>query len=449
MLRRYTTTGSGFPSLDDKKKMTATEKDLNTLLGLAPRLSEGEYLFGLLKMLQEDHALAIEHFDKAKAGGLGDKDADFENFVSTCCLSLASKRLSEGKGGEADALFNRVISIGVASDRVPAILLENRLLQVRRHYADRSYAAAWQALEAVRQVSGLTEEQAQSLAVITGAVEVLLLDAEDKYSEALASARTFLEKWTPENLPQPDDHAAEEFLFPVVQDDALPFASEIFRGFYFLESTLQVQVTQGRPLTPTQVDSTAQSLLRALQFSPRHREVLAALGILYFHMKPEKRPQALEWLEATISMGVLNPLVVYLVGSEKSREDKRAKLLEQFLSLSVERLLSRDISGQMRKALLDEWGQFKDFHPALQEIQSTVPLDPSAAVTLQAVIHRAKYLHAFAAEVESKEVVEPTLQFRQLQAEYGQLAHNFQHQLRQLGELEKHILQEIGRQVLR
>lgn len=450
LLRRYTTPESGFPSLDDKKKLALIEKDINALLGIAPRLSEGEYLFGLLKMLQEDYSLSIEYFDKAQASGLSDKDADFEHFISTCCLHLASKQLSEGKGDEADALFNRVISIGVSADRVPAILLENRLLQVRRHYTDRNFNEAWQALEAVQQVGGLNEEQARSLAAIIGAVEVMLLDAENKHNQAAASASTFLEKWTPSDIPQPDDHTAEEFLFPVVQEDALPFASEIFRGFYFLGATLQLQVAQqSKSLTPLQAEGIAHSLQRALQFSPRHREVLAALGILYFYTKPEKRSKALAWLEATISMGVFHPLVIQLVESEKSREDRRTKVLDQFLSLSVERLLSRDISNQMRKALLDEWGQFKDFQPALQEIQTVTPPDLSATLTLQAVINRAKYLKNFAAEIETKELTEATPHFKQLQTEYEQLTHHFQHQLYKLSELEKNILQEIGRQVLR
>ncbi|WP_420147388.1 tetratricopeptide repeat protein [Spirosoma sp.] len=446
LLRQYTTEGSGFPTPKDKAMMADTDKSLKTLLSLAPRMTEAMYLVGVLKMMQEEYQEAIDNFDKAQVG-LGEKDVDFDNFISTCCLQLASNLLTQGNIDGADQLFRRVISIGIAADRVPAILLKNRLLQVRQHYVNREFEAARQALEAVNQISNLTQQQQQAIDIISESMNILLLDGEQQHTEALGATRTFLKKWTPADMPPPDELTADEFLFSSTQEEVLPFSAEAFCGFYFLTAVLQLQTQQGR-LSQTQTDGITYSLLRALQFIPRHREVLAALGILYFYVNTDKRIKALEWLEASVAMGVFHPLVVQLVEKEKGREVKRVMLLDKFISLSLERLFARDISENMRKALLDEWGLFKEYHPALQEIKST-PKPEYAPITLQAVLNRAKYIEEFTSEVNSYEISEPSVHFKVTQERYGRLARQLQNHIQELTEVEKQILLEIGKQVLR
>ncbi|WP_210489345.1 SEL1-like repeat protein [Rufibacter aurantiacus] len=447
LLNRCTTEGSGFPTLNDKKLMAESEKSLNTLLSLAPRLSEAEYLSALLEMLQENYKEAILKFDNAHKT-ISNKDADFDNFISTCCLYLAAQLLAEGQSESADHLFKRVISMGVAADRVPAILLENRLLQVSQYYKSGEYAAAHQALEAIDQVTELTKEQQQSVNLLTSTFNALILNAENKHANALAAISSFLTKYTPKNLPEPDDYAADELLFPIVNNEELPFEAEIFRGLYFFEAILKVQLLQVWPPNQEQIMSVSQSLLRALQFSPRHREVLAALGIFYFYGKTDKKNKALEWLEAAISMGVFHPFVGQLVEKEKGKEDKRSKLLDKFLSLSLERLSSRDIAENMRKALLDEWGQFKDFHPVLQEIKENTKMN-FAPITFQAVLNRAKYIQEFATEISNSDIGDSSSQLNQAKDRYERLTNSFQRQMLELTEIEKLILQEIGKQVLR
>jgi tetratricopeptide (TPR) repeat protein len=446
LLKQYTTDTS-FPTPADKERMAETEQSLQTLLEIAPRLAEAEYLSGILHLLKTDYVTALQKFEKASLT-ISKKEADFDNFISTCCLHQASMLTIAGKQDDVQKLFDRVISIGVASDRVPAVILKSRLSQIHQQLNNHDHAAVSENMAAIHKVAGLSTEKKEVLDQISGSVNLIMLTGEGKYDEALTQTRDYMSKWLPAGLPEPDDYAAEELLFSVVDEETLPFPSEIFSGLYFLEACLQLRVHKNDPLTRELVDGVSRSLLRALQFVPRHREILAALGIVSFYGNPEKRAKAVNWVEAAIAMGALHPLLIHITETDKKMEEKRSGLLDKFNTLALDRLLARDISENMRKALLDELGQFKDFHPVLKDIQgfekpAYVPL------TVQAILNRARYLREFAKEVVGNEINPITPRLRQAQVHYETLTHSFQQKMQELNDVEQEIMQEIGKHVLR
>jgi hypothetical protein len=245
------------------------------------------------------------------------------------------------------------------------------------------------------------------------------------------------------------DEAADEFLDPAVQPESLKLPRELYRTLFFLEAVLltRAEAARGQPLTPQQAEQISLPLLRALQFEPRHREVLAALGALTYWFIPGKRIKGLEWIQAAVTMGVRSPTARRLLEWDKARELERQDLLQYFLGASARFLTDSTLSAQIRGALIEELGRFQDFAPVLAELEQRVDSEPQSP-TVQTLRERARYLQGLMADVGRRKNLSPQDGMAALRNEYGRVVEVLEAASGQLAQLDRRVITEIGKLVL-
>ncbi|WP_163995575.1 hypothetical protein [Pyxidicoccus caerfyrddinensis] len=436
------------PHQERKRLLDGARADLDKLLELAPRMAEARYLLAYLQGYQREHAAALEGFTQT-AGKLADVELPTEHNRSVCLLGLAEEKLGRGDLTGANQHFDEVTRLGVLKAQVPVALVTSRLLQVRGNLRSGKFAEAREGLGLVRQVEGLSEEQKAAAAVVFDAYGVLIVYREGQYAQTLEAITAFHQRWLPPGLPDVDEATADEYLFPAVERDKLPVPPELYRGFFFLQAVAMAHlaVPRGRPLTPDEAASIARPLLRALQFEPRQREVLACLGALYLWFMPGKEARGLGWVDAALAMGVRSPLVRRLREEERRHEQERRELLDSFLGVSSRFLTDAMVQPRVRKALVEELGRFQDFQPLLAELGAATDVEPRSP-TLQALRERARYLQDVAVRFATRNGPE-ALHLKEAGREYAALLDGLERSTGRLEELEQRVMESMGKVVLK
>jgi tetratricopeptide (TPR) repeat protein len=431
--------------------LASAVKDLTRLLELAPNMGEAHYLLASARGLAGESDRALASFEQAEPL-LAGSALPFAHNESVCLLRLAEKRLAEGDGPEAARLFDRVAKLGVLAARIPLTSITHGLLQIRGHLRGGRLDAARDEIARVRALEGLDAAQRKKIGLTCDVYDLLVLFHRGQHPETLAATTAFLKRWVPADLPEPDEHTADEYLFPAVERGALPLAPELFRGFFFLEAVARMAIVARADKLPRdqEVSDLARPLLRALQFEPRHREVLASLGALHYWCRPEARAKAIEWLEAAAAMGVKSEIVRRWLQQDRKRDLERSDLLDAFRATAARFLSDAMVSPRVREALLEELGRFQELRPLLVDLEQGAEIGQQSP-TLAALRERALYLQDAAMNVAATRhgKVGEGQRLMEAQAEYGMLVEQIDQVSAKLSDLDRRVMEEMGKIVLR
>jgi hypothetical protein len=337
----------------------------------------------------------------------------------------------------------------VFKDRIPGILVKNRLLSSMKKYKEGKIEEARKGLESIAQVEGIASDQKKLIEITIESLEIMLLFTEKRIKETLRNTTIFLKKWTPSRLPEPDDKIADELIFNIGGESDLPFPAAIFRAFYFLQAVVMLQLKEGQRRVPSKEEAEllARPLLRALQFGPRNRDLLACLGALYLLLLPHKREKALEWLQSADNMGVENDYIRSLLEKYGSIEAERKNILDRFATLSARFLADGSVNANIKQELVKELGQFHEFRPILIELGDLGDIQQKSP-TLQSLLNRVEYLSQLCNDISQSEIITDKKQILAITNECAGLVKVIEAASKQLEAFEKQIMKEIGKHVL-
>jgi hypothetical protein len=253
----------------------------------------------------------------------------------------------------------------------------------------------------------------------------------------------------PTGLPEPDDEIADEYLESPLAGTELRLAPQIFQAFLFLqaEAAARAVARSGVSLTPDQVAAIAQPLLRGFYFELRQRELLASLGGLYYWFVPEKRKKAVQWLEAAVAMGITGRVARRLLETARMIELENRDALEWFRSTSSRFLTDPTVAAHVRQALVEELGRFQEFHPMLLDLQSAPELEPREP-TVRLLRERSRYLEKMIADLVVRKPQGVGPQLTVLREEYTRLIAGLDSATARMAEVERNLVQEVGKTVL-
>jgi hypothetical protein len=259
----------------------------------------------------------------------------------------------------------------------------------------------------------------------------------------------FLDSHLPANLPEPDEGIADEYLDTPLAGVELQLAAEVYLAFLFLKAEVAARMAarQGAGLSAAQVAEVARPLFRALQFELRQRDVLAVLGGLYYWFVPEKRRKALDWLEAAIDMGADSRVARRILERSRQVEMENREALEWFRSTAVRFLHDPTVRSHVRQALVEELGRFQGFQALLLDLDPKIDLEQREP-TLSLLRERASYLDKMVADLAARKADAVTPQLGRLRQDYAQLIATVDASTHQMADIEKQLMQEIGKTVL-
>jgi hypothetical protein len=332
-------------------------------------------------------------------------------------------------------------------------MVTHRILMVREHIKAGKFAEAADGIARIRDISGLDDKAQRATLVACDVYDVAIHYRSGDMDKALSATRAFMQRWLPAQLPDVEDQAADEFLLPAIDKAALQLPNDLYRGLFFLEAVVRVDLAsrKGQPLVPDEVEAIATALLRALQFQPRHRESLAALGALYLAYRKDRTEKALSWLDAALTMGVRSPRARALLADARRAEQERKELLQMFRSASAKFLSDPQVGVQVRKALIEELGRFDEFRPVVLDLQESGALDaaPSGEITVTALRERAAFVGGIASEVVRRAEPAAVQKLADIHRELTSLANNVETSSTRIAALERQVMEQLGRIVLR
>jgi len=438
---------------DRTDKLAAAAKDLERLLELAPHMAEARWLSGYVKARAADWQGALDTMRAARADLGGDEEVPFAENESVCLLMLAEAKLATADNEGATRLFDEVTQIGVLAGQIPVAMVTHRILAVRESIKANKLAEAAEGIARIRQVEGLEEDAKRQASIACDVYDVAIQYKAGELDKTLAATKTFFSRWLPAQLPDVEDQVADEFLLPAIDKAKLALPAELYRGLFFVEAVARVDLAsrKGQPLSPEDVDAIATLLLRALQFQPRHRESLAALGALYLAYRKDRTEKALAWLDAAITMGVRSPRARALLAEARRAELERKELLSMFRSASARFLSDPAVGVAVRKALIEELGRFDEFRPVVLDLQDSGALDapPSGEVTVTALRERAAFVGGIASEVVRRADPAAVGKLSEIHRELTALANNVDTSATRIAALERAVMEQLGRIVLR
>ena len=423
-------------------------KDGERLVELAPNMGEAHYLLASARHALQENGKAAESIARAEALLGAPAGLPFVEARSVCLLRHGEKLLGEADTAGAKRCFDEVARLGVLAKEVPFTMITQRLIEVQRDVAAGKLEEAAEGIARVREIHGLDDARRLYAEVSCAAYELLILHRRGEHVRVVSETEKFLAGWLPKDLPAADEQAADEYLFPAVAKESLKLPAELMRGLFFLEAVGRVRIATKLP-AGDEVTALARPLLRALQFEPRHREVLASLGALYVFCKPEARAKGMEWLDAAIAMGAKSPIARRWLERERTRELERATLLDRFRAAASRFLSDGMVDPRVREALLEELGRFQDFRPLLLELREGHAEDPiiNQPPTVAALRERALYIQDVAAQALARESGERAAALGQVKTEYGTLVEVLERSSTRMSELEKRVMEEVGRLV--
>jgi tetratricopeptide (TPR) repeat protein len=441
------------PHQDRTDKLAAAAKDLERLLELAPHMAEARWLSGYVKARSADWQGALDTMRAAREELAGADDVPFAENESVCLLMLAEGKLATADNEGATRLFDEVTKIGVLAGQIPVAMVTHRILAVREHIKANKLTEAAEGIARIREVKGLEEDAQRQAAIACDVYDVAIQYKAGELDKTLVATRTFFSRWLPAQLPDVEDQAADEFLLPAIDKAKLALPAELYRGLFFVEAVARVDLAsrKGQPLSPEDVDAIATLLLRALQFQPRHRESLAALGALYLAYRKDRTEKALAWLDAAITMGVRSPRARALLAEARRAELERKELLAMFRSASARFLSDPAVGVAVRKALIEELGRFDEFRPVVLDLQDSGALDapPAGEVTVTALRERAAFVGGIASEVVRRSDPGAVGKLTEIHRELTALANNVDTSATRIAALERAVMEQLGRIVLR
>lgn len=433
-----------------RDRLASAASDLARLLELGPHMAEASWLLGHVSALQGEWQAALDRFQQARPDL---DDLPFVHNESVCLLHLAEQRMANADNEGATQLFDRVSQLGMLADRIPAVTVTHRILTVRGHIKAGRLGAAADGLERIRQVEGLGRGASRAVAAVCDVYALAIRYRSGKLAEALEAVVDVLARWAPDKLPPADDEIADEFLQPAVAPAALRMPAELHRALYFFEAVLRMEVAaaQRRPLDLETVERIATALLRALQFEPRHRDVLAALAALYLAYRKERTARALDWLESALSLGVRSRAARTLFLEIRRAENERKEVLAVFRSASTRFLSDPALGTQVRTALIEELGRFHEFRPVVFDLRDLGALELPAAsdVTIAGLHERAAFVAGVAGELIQKLNGAIPTQLLALHRELQSLASGIDASAKQITVIERAVLEQLGALILR
>ncbi len=443
--------GKPIGSVERDKALALATSDLDRLLELAPNMAEARWLAGYVKALAGTWQVALDTMRTARPE-LGTV-REFDRDESVCLLALAEDRLAAADNDGATRLFDEVTKLGVLHNQIPVAMVTHRILTVRGHIKAGKFTEAADGIARIRQVEGLDDAAARASAAACDVYDVAIQYRSGQLERALEANQAFFKRWQPADLPPVEDQVADEYLLPAIDKDALPLPADLYRGLYFLEAVVRVDLASraGKPLTGDVVDQIATALLRALQFQPRHRESLAALAALYLAYRKDRSEKAIAWLDAALVMGVRSAKAHQLLVEARRAEVERKELLAMFRSAAARFLSDPAVGVQVRAALIEELGRFDEFRPVVLDLQDSGALDapPIAEVTLAGMRERAAFVGGVAGEIIRRGDHAAAENLSVLQRELVSLTSNVETSSTRIALLERQVMEQLGRIVLR
>jgi tetratricopeptide (TPR) repeat protein len=453
-LKSYCAVQIGASAPDENKDhrglLETAVRDLDTLLEQAPNRGEAVYLLAMAQGLLGARQKSLDAFEKAASLLKGQVSTlPFAHNESVCLLGLAEEALGRGDALVAARLFDQVTQRKELVDQIPTSLVKVRLLNVRRCLQEGNHQEASAGIEAVRKVEGLDAEQRRGIETITDALETLIAVREGDPPAILRHTDSFLARHLPPGLPEPDLEIVEEYLESPVSGLSLNLSPQVFRAFLFLqaEARSKIAATEGTRLTVAQVGQIARPLLRALQFELRQRDVLATLGGLYYWFVADGRKKAIQWLEAAVSMGAIGRIARRLLGEAQAVDMEQREAIECFRSASIRFLHDPTIARPVRQALIEELGRFQEFQPLLLDIESAVEQTPREP-TIRLLRERAGYLEKTVADLAMRKSSNAGPRLQELVSSYQQLIAGLDDSAGRIGEIERMLVQELGKIVI-
>jgi len=435
---------------EDRPHLEGAVRDLDILLEQAPNRGEAAYLLGMALGMLGDRKKALDAFEKAR-GVLAGHAArlPLAHNESVCLIGLAEEALGRGDAEGASKLFDQVTKRGVLVERIPMSLVKVRLLNVRRSLREGDDDEAARGIAAVRTLPGIDAEQRRSLEAICEALETLIAVRKGDPPAILRQTESFLAGYLPPGLPEPDEDIAEEYLESPAEGLDLRLSPQLFRAFLFLqaEALARIVAKPGLPPNPAQVASITRPLFQALQFELRQRDVLAALGGLYYWFVPDGRKKALAWLEAAAALGFEGRIARRLLDHARSRDLEQRESMQWFRSTSSRFLQDPTIASHVRRALIEELGRFREFEPMLLALDPAEDLEPREP-TIRLLRERAGYLEKMVAELSTRRSGDVGPRLQELHKDYEQLIAGLDASASRMAEIERRIVQEVGMTVI-
>ncbi len=444
---------AAFPGANDtveqrRNLLESSVRDLEIVVSQAPKRSEALYTLGMAYGLSEAHAQALDSFERSRQILPTEKDLPLRHNESVCLLRLAERSLSDGNTAAAEAYFSRVAGLAALTDAVAQSRLRIGMLDLRNAIHGQDLATASTALEKIVGLRDLGEQQKAQVDVICSALRARIALRRDDVQLAFEEASGFLATHLPSDLPPLDDGIANEFFSPVLDAD-LAFPRDVYQGFLLIQAVaLSRRQALGRTRpTEENIAKLADPLLRALQFVPRHRDILGALGGLYYWFRREKHTDAREWLEAAASMGVRGRMVRAILDFDRLVETERRQALDWFRSASSRFLRDPTLANDMRRALVEELGRFQEFEPLLISLQERPEIEREEP-TIQALRERAAYLVALLENFLGSSQSQKYSRLSQIHGEYSASLAHLEQTVEVISGLERRVFCELSETLL-
>ncbi|MEO8700001.1 MAG: hypothetical protein ABI867_08150 [Kofleriaceae bacterium] len=430
---------------DRTDKLAAAKSDLASLLELAPHMAEARWLAGYVDAHSGAWQSALDAMRAAPIEG------DSARNESVCLLMLAEQKLAAADTAGATALFDEVAALGVLGAQIPVAMVTHRMLAVREDIRAGKFTEAAEGIAAIRGIAGLEAEAAKAANIACDVYDVAIEYRSGRLDTTLAATTAFFTRWLPAKLPDVEDQVADEYLHPAVDKATLALPAELYRGMFFVEAVTRLARAKRGGLEAGEIDTIATGLLRALQFQPRHREVLAALAALYLTYRKDRTEKALAWLDAAITLGVRSPRARALLAELQRAERERKELLSMFRAASAKFLSDPAVGVAVRRALVEELGRFEEFRPVVLELQETGVLEapPASAVTVAGLRERAAFVGNIATEVGRRGDPATVHKLVESSRELAALASNIDTSVTRITALERAVMEQLGRVVLR
>lgn len=429
-----------------REHMEHAIEDLDSVVEETPNRSEAVYLLGLVCGIAGEYEKALTMLRRSREL-LARSGLPFDQQESVCLLRLAEKSLSENDPQQAEEYFGAVTKLAVLADQVVESRARIGLNELRGALNRRDVRAAEAALAKLEGLAALKPEQRLQIEIISSAFNARVALREGDPERTLALTTAFIDRHTPPDLPKPDEEAADETLGSLVAENALPFPREVLRGFLFLQAVAlcKLEARKGVTLTERQVEKLSEPLLRGLQFDPRQRDLLAALGGLYYWFRKDRRKKALEWLEAATLMGVVSRIVPKILEHDRLFEMERREALDWFRSASARFLRDPTLAGEVRSALVEELGRFQEFEPLLISLEQKPDLEQEEP-TLETLKERARYLAQLVADISrTGRQAERQADLMQLRNQYLSSLEILERTTQNMAEMEQRVVKELGK----
>lgn len=437
----------GVPA-DRKERFAQAERDIEQLLRLAPEMAEALYLRATIRALDSRYEDALKDYRAARPR-LGDQGLPFDQSESACLLELGVAALEAAEAEKAAGYFAEVEGRKVLAAQVPLAHVTFRLGRVQKEFRARKMDDVRRLLKETRAMAGLDDGLRKRLALVCDVYDVLTVHREGDAARSGEVLGAFLAAHLPANLPPVDEETAEEFLDDAALKEALALPATVYRAFFFLLAVAAARRIEaaGRPMTEAAAAEVVTSLLRALQFSPRNREALAGLGVVYYWFMNGKRRKGREWIRAATTMGVRSAVLRRLLDEDRRVEAERQHALEAFLGASMRFLTDATVKPTVRRLLVEELGRFQEFQPLLLELGDRAALEPQP-VTLDVIRDRSAYIAGLVAETGGRASNRDPRPLKVVGDEYRAAATVLSRTVDQIEELERRVFAELGRSLM-